>query len=162
MDADFFADVARDFAQFLDWNGLTHAGLRLSAAALLGGLLGYQREVAGKDAGLRTYMLVSVGAAFFIIVPQRESFANEDLSRVLQGLLTGIGFLGAGAILKLSDEHEVRGLTTAAGIWLAAAIGAAAGFGQLGLATLVAVVAFFILGIPGRVEHKLAQTGRSD
>src|SRR5882724_1440419 len=99
-------------------------------AAALGGCLGYERQVCGKAAGLRTHMLVSVGAALFVLVPQMAGMGTAELSRVIQGMLAGLGFIGAGAILKLSGKEEVRGLTTAANIWLTAAVGVAAGLGR--------------------------------
>lgn len=104
--------------------------IRLTAAALLGAVIGIQRERAGKPAGLRTHMLVALGAALFVIAPLEFGVSPDDMSRVIQGLATGIGFLGAGAILKRTEEGEITGLTTAAGIWLTAAIGVAAGLGR--------------------------------
>ena len=71
--------------------------LRLVLAAALGGLLGYEREQRGKAAGLRTHMLVALGAALFVLVPQQSGMSNTDMSRVIQGVITGMGFLGAGA-----------------------------------------------------------------
>ena len=84
-------------------------------AALLGGLVGFQREQAGKAAGLRTHMLVALGAAFFVMIPYQAGMPLADLSRVLQGIITGVGFLGAGTILKRPAEEHIEGLTTAAG-----------------------------------------------
>src|SRR5690606_41096028 len=108
--------------------------LRLVLAALLGGLLGWQREVNGKAAGIRTHMLVSMGAALIVMVGQQAGGNAADLSRGLQGLIAGVGFLGAGTILKTENRgdegDQVKGLTTAAGIWLTAAIGASAGIGK--------------------------------
>ena len=143
--------LVEDFADVQDIGRLTHVVLRLLLAALIGGLLGYQREVAGKSAGLRTYMLVTLGSAFFVIVPQLEGV--QDMSRVVQGIITGIGFLGGGAILKLADDKEIQGLTTAAGIWMAAAAGIAVGFGRLGTALVGAVLGFLILGAVYRFER---------
>ena len=108
--------------------------LRLLTAMLLGGIVGSQREKVGKPAGLRTHMLVAMGAALFVLVPSRSGLDLDGLSRVIQGVATGIGFIGAGAILKRSDQGEIEGLTTAAGLWLTAAAGVAAGLGQLGTA----------------------------
>lgn len=131
--------------------------LRLSLALLLGGLLGWERERSGKDAGLRTHMLVALGAALFVLVPAQGGMEVSDMSRVLQGVIQGIGFLCAGAILKSSDEQQVRGLTTAAGIWLTAAIGIAAGMGREATAVLSAVFAWFVLAGLRRWERKREQ-----
>lgn len=158
----FLDAVYLDFADLRDVSRLAHMGVRLIIAALLGGSLGYQREVIGKDAGIRTYMLVSVGAAFFIVVSRLEGMSNSDMSSVLQGLLTGIGFLGGGAILKLTEDKEIQGLTTAAGIWLTAGIGIAVGFGQIGAALLGTLLAFLILSAITFFEGLRMKPHRSD
>jgi putative Mg2+ transporter-C (MgtC) family protein len=119
--------------------------LRLLFAALLGGVIGYEREMAGKAAGLRTHMLVSLGAAICLVVPVQLKFDSDDLSRIIQGLVTGIGFLGGGAILKTKDEANIEGLTTAAGIWLTAGIGVAVGLGGIGIGVICVVLAWIIL-----------------
>src|SRR5687768_5896589 len=103
---------------------------RLLAAALLGAVVGYERERTGKSAGLRTHMLVSLSSAIFVLAPLEAGMSTGDLSRVIQGVAAGIGFIGAGAILKLADERVIEGLTTAAGIWLTAALGLAAEIGR--------------------------------
>src|SRR4051812_32382330 len=120
--------LREDFSDLPDAGHVTRIVVRLAVAAALGGALGYERARAGKPAGLRTHMLVALGAALFVLVPQQAGVAAADMTRVLQGLATGIGFLGAGAILKRGEG--VEGLTTAAGIWLTAAIGIAAGLGR--------------------------------
>jgi putative Mg2+ transporter-C (MgtC) family protein len=97
---------------------------RLSVALILGAAIGLQREVAHKTAGMRTHMLVALGTALLLVAASDAGLSNSDLSRIVQGIITGIGFLGGGAILKLTDEHEIHGLTTAAGIWLTAAAAA--------------------------------------
>jgi len=145
--------IEQDFADLQDVGRLTHVALRLLIAALIGGLLGYQREQAGKSAGLRTYMLVTLGSAFFVIVPQLEGVS--DMSRVVQGIITGIGFLGAGAILKRAEKKQIHGLTTAAGIWMAAAAGTAVGFGRLGTAVIGALIGFVIMGAMHRLEERI-------
>src|SRR5690349_8384677 len=89
--------VGRDFSDLSGLANLVQVALRLALAAVLGGLLGYERSMRGRPAGLRTHMLVSLGAAAYLLVPQQAGMAVGDLSRVIQGLLTGIGFLGAGA-----------------------------------------------------------------
>jgi putative Mg2+ transporter-C (MgtC) family protein len=147
--------VLQDLGDSVDLARQTHVLVRLLVAAVLGGLLGYQRESVGKSAGMRTYMLVTVGAAFFVIVPQLEGMSDDAISRVIQGLVAGIGFLGGGAILKLTNEKEVLGLTTAAGIWLAAAIGIAAGLGRVGTALLGTLLAYGILSAVYYWEQRL-------
>src|SRR5262245_3768776 len=94
--------------------------IRLLVAMLLGAIVGIQREQTGKPAGVRTHMLVALGAALFVLASVESGMTSADLSRVIQGLATGIGFIGGGAILKLSAEREIQGLTTAAGIWMTA------------------------------------------
>ena len=126
--------------------------IRMLAAALLGAVVGFQRERAGKPAGLRTHMLVSLGSALFIIGCLEANMSAADLSRVIQGLATGIGFIGGGAILKLTDEREITGLTTAAGIWLTAAVGVAVGLGRLGSALLGVLLTWIILAVLGQIE----------
>jgi heat shock protein HtpX len=103
----------------------------------------------------RTHMLVALGAAFFVLVPQQAGMLIADMSRVLQGVITGMGFLGAGAILKSSERGQIRGLTTAAGIWLTAAVGIAAGMGREASAILGALLAFVILYLGRGIGPKL-------
>lgn len=131
--------------------------IRLLAAAILGAIIGFQREQAGKPAGVRTHMLVSMGAAFFVIAPLESGFSTADLSRIIQGIVTGIGFIGGGAILKLRDEREITGLTTAAGILMTSAIGVGVGLGRLGSAILGVVLAWIVLAILGQVEYQLSR-----
>ena len=139
-----------DFSDLPDAGHVTHIVIRLAVAAVLGGVLGYEREQAGKAAGMRTYMLVALGAALFVLVPQQAGVTAADMTRVLQGLAAGVGFLGAGTILKKGEE--VEGLTTAAGIWLTAAIGIAAGLGREASAVLSTVLALIILAALPRIR----------
>jgi len=118
--------IAGEFADLPSVAEVVRVTMRLLMAAILGGILGYEREQQGKNAGLRTHMLVSAGAALFVLVPQQAGMSEESISRVVQGLLAGIGFLGAGSIIKMSEKEQVKGLTTAASIWATAAIGIAA------------------------------------
>lgn len=134
---------------------LSQIALRLFVALVVGALVGLQRELTHKPAGLRTHMLLSVGTALFLVAADESGMSKSDLSRVLQGLVTGIGFLGGGAILKLTAEHEIHGLTTAAGLWLTAAAGAAAGLGRLGLAVVGVCLGLFILAAFVKVEKAL-------
>lgn len=124
--------------------------VRLAVAALLGALLGYEREKKGKAAGLRTHILVAVGSAAFVAIPQQAGYDPNGVARVIQGLVAGIGFLGAGCIMKSKDEHQVTGLTTAAGVWLTAAVGVAAGAGREASAVLVGLFGWFTLSVLGR------------
>ena len=127
---------------------------RLGLAAVLGALLGYQRERVHSTAGLRTHILVCLGSAFFVLGAVEAGQTSADISRVIQGIVAGIGFLGAGTILKVSDRLQVHGLTTAASIWLTAAIGAGAGLGHLWLPVLGAVIGWIVLGPISRIEKE--------
>jgi putative Mg2+ transporter-C (MgtC) family protein len=129
--------------------------LRLTAALLAGGIIGLQREASGKAAGLRTHMLVCAGTALFVLATLEVGMQQDAMSRVVQGLATGIGFLGAGAILKLEDRNQIKGLTTAAGIWMTAAIGVAIGLGQLGTAAIGTVFAWFVLAVLIKVDRRI-------
>jgi len=137
--------IREEFSDLPDAAVVTRITLRLLLAAILGGLLGFEREMKGKAAGLRTHMLVALGAALFVLVPQQAGVSDADLTRVLQGLVTGVGFLGAGTIIKGKGEEEIKGLTTAAGIWLTAAIGMAAGMGREATAVLSTLLSVMIL-----------------
>jgi putative Mg2+ transporter-C (MgtC) family protein len=144
--------IQQEFSDLADASQVTRICVRLLVAVLLGGLLGYERESRGMSAGLRTHMLVALGAALFVLVPLEAGIDTADLSRVLQGVITGVGFLGAGAIIKLSQEREIKGLTTAASIWLTAAIGVAAGMGRESTAVLSTFFALFILAVLRRAS----------
>jgi putative Mg2+ transporter-C (MgtC) family protein len=109
----------------MDSLGYFEVFLRLGAAVLAGALIGLDRQIRQKPAGLRTVSLVSLGAAVFVLAASGGS--SDSNSRVIQGIVTGIGFLGAGAIIRGQTEESVRGLTTAASVWLAAAVGIACG-----------------------------------
>ena len=137
--------VLAEFSDATDVEQVTRILTRLLLAAVLGGVLGYERERRGKPAGIRTHMLVSMGAALFVLVPQQGGMVVADLSRVIQGIVTGIGFLGAGAIIKHRSEEEVQGLTTAAGVWMTAAIGIACGLGRESTALLSTLLALIVL-----------------
>ena len=120
--------------------------LRLLLAATLGAIIGYQRERAGKPAGLRTNVIICVGAALFTITGIL-GFTGSDPARIAAGIVTGIGFLGAGAILH-REGGIVAGLTTAATIWSVAAIGLAAGTGLYVIATVAAAIILIMLFLP--------------
>ena len=121
--------------------------IRVVAATLLGAIVGFQRERAGKPAGLRTHILVSLGTAVVVVACSASAMDMDGLSRVIQGIVTGIGFIGAGSILKVSEEKDIRGLTTAAGLWLTAAVGVACGLGTIGIAVIAAILALIILAL---------------
>jgi putative Mg2+ transporter-C (MgtC) family protein len=145
--------VAREFSDLADLEQFIQALVRLVLAALLGGILGLQREREGKPAGIRTHMLVAAGSALFVLVPLQAGMDNDGVSRVLQGLLAGIGFLCAGSILKLPDEEQVHGLTTAAGIWMTAAIGVVVGLGREATAVLATLLVLGILLLEGPFQR---------
>jgi putative Mg2+ transporter-C (MgtC) family protein len=144
--------------------------VRLILAMLLGAVVGYERERAGQWAGLRTHMLVALGSALLVVIPSVSGLDFDALSRVVQGIATGIGFIGAGSVLKDSRRREIRGLTTAAGIWVTAAVGVAAGLGFVGAAALSVLLAWLILASVGWLEGRIVRrrhprpprTGRRD
>lgn len=131
--------------------------LRLAFALLIGGTVGLEREVRNKPAGLRTHMLVSFGSALFVLVPIQLGIVEMDpdpLSRVIQGITAGIGFIGAGVILHDSQQEKltVRGLTSAAAIWVSSALGIVAGTGLWSLGAIGAVMALLTLQLVKRME----------
>lgn len=128
--------------------------LRLTAAVLCGAIIGLERERVGKSAGLRTHMLVTTGTALLVVAVTEAGVDSSGLSRVIQGLITGIGFLGAGAILKRTAKSDIRGLTTAAGIWMTCAIGVSAGLGRFGVALVGTVFAWAVLSLLQQLEEK--------
>ena len=130
-------------------------GVRLVLAAILGGALGLERELSGKPAGLRTHMLVTLGAALFVIGMAEAGGSASDVSRVVQGVATGIGFVGAGAILKAESTTHVTGLTTAASIWLTAGVGVAVGAGRIWVPVVGVALALCILAGIGWLEAAL-------
>ena len=129
--------------------------IRLSLAALFGGVLGWERGRLGKTAGLRTHMLVSLGSAMFVAAPLEAGATANDITRVVQGIATGIGFIGAGTIIKLESQGLVKGLTTASSVWIAAAVGLAAGAGLLWAPLVGTVLALLILEVLGRIEARV-------
>ena len=128
--------------------------IRMIASVVLGAIVGLEREKAGKPAGLRTHILVSFGTALVVLACAGSGMNMDGLSRVIQGIVTGIGFVGAGSILKLDQERDIRGLTTAAGLWLTAAVGVACGLGALGVAIIGAVLALIILALEGAFQKE--------
>ena len=129
-------------------NELAEMVLRLAVAGALGGVIGAEREYRGKVAGTRTHLLVALGSALMLLVSQHGFGAQGDPGRVAAQIVSGIGFIGAGAIMV--DRQSVHGLTTAAGIWVAAGIGMATAAGLYGLAiatTVLALVGLEVFGI---------------
>jgi len=122
--------------------------LRLLLAAALGAIIGYQRERTRKPAGLRTHVLICVGAALFTVASVYGFGAFSDPARVAAGVVAGIGFIGAGAIIRRGEEGVVGGLTTAATIWVVAGIGLAAGAGLYLASAVVTVIALIVLLLP--------------
>lgn len=160
---DFWSIIVREFSDIQDLETLTVITLRLTLAALLGGVLGYERERKAHSAGLRTHMLVAVGSALFVIGPLQAGMPVEDMSRVLQGIIQGIGFLGAGAIIVSKRRDHVMGLTTAAGIWATAGIGVIVGLGMEATAILSTVLVLIILAlVPYVVPHPVAARDKAD
>ncbi len=137
--------IMSEFSDLNDLGEFVVVVIRLLFAALLGGLLGLEREQRGKAAGVRTHMLVCMGAALFIFIPQQAGISDSEMSRVIQGVIAGIGFLCAGTIITGKDEQSATGLTTAAGIWFTAAIGIAVGLGREQTAVLCTVLAWVVL-----------------
>jgi putative Mg2+ transporter-C (MgtC) family protein len=147
--------LAEDFSDIPDVAQATRITVRLALAAILGGLIGYEREMKGKAAGMRTMMLVSLGAALFVLIVQQSGGDSTNVSRAVQGIVAGVGFLGAGTILNNRREESIKGLTTAASIWLTAAIGITAGLGRELTAILATLLALVILAILPRFERWL-------
>lgn len=142
-----WSTITVEFSDIPDIATVTKITVRILVAGLLGGILGYERERKARSAGIRTHMLVAVGAAIFMIGPTQAGMSVGDLSRVIQGVVQGVGFLGAGAIIIGTAARQVQGLTTAASIWAAAGIGVAAGLGMEATAMLATVVVLFILAV---------------
>jgi putative Mg2+ transporter-C (MgtC) family protein len=149
-------------ASLPDAHGLVRISLRLGTALLIGAAVGIQRELTHRPAGLRTHMLVALGTALVVLMAHEAGLSSSDVSRVVQGIVTGIGFLGGGAILKLTAEHEIHGLTTAAGIWMTAAAAAAAGLGQLGIAVIGVTLGLVVLAALVRLERALGERASRD
>jgi putative Mg2+ transporter-C (MgtC) family protein len=145
-----------------DVHQLVRVTLRLLAALVIGTAIGLQRELTHKPAGLRTHMLVALGTALFVVGAIESGMHVDSVSRIVQGLATGIGFLGGGAILKLTNEREIHGLTTAAGIWMTAAASAAAGLGQVAVALIGTLLGLLVLGLFRKLEKELGHRARKD
>jgi putative Mg2+ transporter-C (MgtC) family protein len=122
--------------------------IRMIVAAILSGAIGYQREKAGKPAGLRTHMLICIGACLFTLTGMYAFGTPADPSRIAAGVVSGIGFLGAGAIIFRSSDGYIAGLTTAATIWAVAGLGVAVGAGLYIPAVITTIIILIVLFIP--------------
>jgi len=140
--------------------------IRLVAAVGVGALIGLDRELRHKPAGLRTMALVSLGSAVFVLTAadSADGQSHDAASRAIQGVVTGVGFLGAGAILRGDTEISVRGMTTAASIWLAAASGIACGLAQWALVATGVTLGLLVLVLAPveRILHNRRKTDRPD
>jgi putative Mg2+ transporter-C (MgtC) family protein len=142
----------------LDWNLYGTIALRLSLALLVGAILGLNRWMHHKSAGIRTHSLVAIGSATAVMLI--GDFVKDDaqsVSRVLQGLITGLGFLGAGVIIREQHALRVHGLTTAASLWACAIIGASFGAGQFALGAISLATILLTLFIGGPLERLVAK-----
>ena len=146
-------DFSSEFSPVLNIVIWQIAALRLGAAVLLGGIIGWEREVHAKPAGLRTHMAVALGACLFTLLgfeimaeaANRGDHVRADPVRIIEAVTSGVAFLAAGTIFTAHDK--VRGLTTGAGMWVAGAIGVACGLGQITLAAIVSVLTVFVLWV---------------
>jgi len=136
-----------EFSDIPDLSTMTRIVIRLMLAAILGGIVGYERERKARSAGVRTHMLVAVGAALFVLGPLQSGMEISDMSRVVQGIVQGVGFLGAGAIIIRAGDQKVEGLTTAATIWATAGIGVVVGLGLEATAVLSTIIMLTILAV---------------
>jgi putative Mg2+ transporter-C (MgtC) family protein len=148
--------LAREFA-LPDAGTTTVMVVRLFTATVLGGMLGLERESKGRAAGLKTHMLVSIGSALFVMAPLLSGIAPGDVTRVMQGIVSGIGFLGAGAIIKLERDERIEGLTTAAGIWMVSAVGMAAGMGMEIIALATTLIGLAVVNTIPRIMRNEQQ-----
>ncbi|HEV7135016.1 MAG TPA: MgtC/SapB family protein [Steroidobacteraceae bacterium] len=138
-----------------EWDALA----RLLVASGLTGLMGAEREIRRKEAGLRTFTLVGVGAALFTVIgPLLTAGSNADITRIAAQVVTGIGFIGAGLIFR--QGSHTKNLTTAAGVWAAAAVGMAAGAGLYILACGATVIILVALTVYGEIERRIERPGR--
>ena len=147
---------------FGDREQLIRILIRLLAAVVLGAIIGYEREKAGKAAGLRTHILVTLGTSLFVLACAGYGMSSDGLSRVIQGITTGIGFIGAGSILKIDNERDIQGLTSSAGIWMTAAIGVSVGLGEIGLAIFGTIAAVIVLALLSRFDIKPDNKDKGD
>lgn len=144
--------LRQEFSDLPNLVSITRLMIRLAIACLLGGLIGWERERNGKAAGLRTHMLVCIGTAFVIAIPEQAGMEYMDLSRIIQGVMSGIGFIGAGAILKQDNGSKVEGLTSAASVWFTAGIGVSVGLGREASSMLATLIVLIVLALMPKVK----------
>jgi len=125
--------------------------LRLLVSFILGGIVGFERERKGQSAGLRTHLLVCISSAFLVMI--FIDFSESELARIAAGIITGIGFLGAGTIIRA--QEGVRGLTTAASIWVSSIIGIGVGLGFIGESVVLTLITFITLSFLKLIENKI-------
>ncbi len=134
--------------------------IRIAIAVFLGSLLGLERTLAGKTAGMRTYSMVALGATVFSIISQIVHTPDLNLDNPLAlvpAIISGIGFIGAGLILFQPQEHRITGLTTAAGLWVSAGVGVAVGYGLFSVAVISSVATLIIFTVSHGLEKRLGQ-----
>lgn len=129
--------------------------IKMSICLVLGSIIGLNREHAGENAGWRTHILVTMATAAFVMALHESGVALAALAPLVAGMATGVGFLGAGVILRMPDSERVKGLTTAASIYLTAAVGCAIGLGRLWLPIVVSIFGWFTLAYVRRWEHHI-------
>ncbi len=135
----------------IEWNLI----LRIFVAGILGGLIGFEREIRAKEAGVRTHFIVALGSALFMIISQFAFTGQFDHARVAAQVVSGIGFIGAGVIIF--QKNVVRGITTAAGLWVAAAIGLACGSGMFAIAMAATLMTIICLETMHFVTRKIGE-----
>src|SRR5262249_40589065 len=141
---------------------VVRVALRMVGSLIIGTIIGLQRELTHKPAGLRTHLLVALGSTLLVVAAVNAGMKSGGVSRGIQGLITGIGLLGGGTILKLTKEHEIKGLTTAAGIWLTAAASVAVGLGKFADAFIGVLFALIVLMAVGKYGGNPSSADESD
>jgi putative Mg2+ transporter-C (MgtC) family protein len=145
-------------AEAVDFPMLLRVIIKISVACLCGSIIGLNREHAGENAGWRTHILVTIASAAFVMSMKESGAAVAELTRVVQGIATGVGFLGAGVILRMPDSMRVKGLTTAASIWLTAAVGCGVGAGRIWMPLVATIFGWFTLFFLRHWEHHVVTT----
>ena len=148
------ATLLAEFSDLANPVDMTKVCVRLLLALTLAALVGYERERQGSSAGLRTHMMVALGVSLLVVASEQSGMDKESVSRVIQGVFAGIGFLGAGAIIKQDNTDQVRGLTTAASIWATAGIATAVGLGREGTAIVATLFALAVLSLLLHFERR--------
>jgi putative Mg2+ transporter-C (MgtC) family protein len=130
--------------------------LPMIVAMVLGALIGIEREVHSKPAGLRTNALICMGAAAFMVIAQRIGLSPDSISRMTAGIVTGVGFIGGGAVLR--DRANISGVTTAATIWVVTSIGIACGMRLYDMAVSITILSLIVLAVFGPLDKKIRKT----